>query len=184
MDVVARIVNVITRTANVFVFVGIAAVLGIMGVALTNIIMRALFSRALVGMIEISEMCMAVLFTALACAKLSGKLTYVDFLVEKLPFKVARVVDVGVLCVCIYYCISVGIQVIIAGQDAIFFGSKYPFIDLPKGPFMIIMGASFCLTAVVTVILIMRVLKEKEKKEIDVMDDPELDILSEEDRKV
>ena len=175
--------NAVNRVINAFIFISGAGLVMMVVITVGDVLARALFTKALVGATEFCELLMPVLLTALGGSLLAGKTTKVDLVLDLLPKKVSLKIDTVVLCVCIFYCFMIGTRTIYAGRLAINANSSYVFLGVPKGPFIVLLGISFLVAAVAIVSCIQTLYKNKDK-EVSVLDDPELDILSEEDKRL
>ena len=175
--------KIVKSIINVFTVISAAAIAGLLGITVADVIGRLIFLKPVVGTTEISEVLMAVILTAMAGTLLAKKTVQVDVLMDALPKKISRVIDTVTLAVAAAYCFLVGYATYLSSQSAQRTNRVYGFfLGIPRWPFMMLLALSFVMAGVAAIIFIVTLHQNKEDKKPEkksLLDDAELTILKE-----
>jgi TRAP-type C4-dicarboxylate transport system permease small subunit len=134
-----------------------AALFGIMGLTLVDVLGRKLFSASLPGSLEMTELLMvAVIFAGLPLVSVHGEHVAFDSLDQLLPAPMRRAQQVLVDLLCLAALAGLAwLMWVKAGQVASY-GDTTAQLKLPVGPFVYAMSLLCALTALVHGLLVFR----------------------------
>ena len=141
--------------------IGVGIIFLLMLLTVTDVVLRKLFSKGVLGTLEISEfMMVAIVFFSLAEGELKDRNVNVDLVIQKLPWKSRVIIDaiVKILGFVLYCFITVA--VFFYAQSMKSSGEVSMDLWLPKYPIIYIVAATLILFSVVLFLRLIIAIKE------------------------
>ena len=122
----------------------------VMMLVLTNIIMRNVFKRPIMGTVEIVGLLVSTgLGLALSNCEMTGRNIAMDTLTEKLSLKTQKIIDIAIYVISLVFWGIVVWRIFVFANTLLINGRVTSTASIPIYPFVFVLGFSmFCLVAV------------------------------------
>ena len=141
--------------------IGVGIIFLLMLLTVTDVVLRKLFSKGVLGTLEISEfMMVAIVFFSLAEGELKDRNVNVDLVIQKLPWKSRVIIDAIVKTLgFVLYCF-ITVAVFFYAQSMRSSGEVSMDLWLPKYPIIYIVAATLILFSAVLFLRLIIAIKE------------------------
>lgn len=175
MEKAFKVIKTISRS---LMYVSYAAMLGMLGITVWDVIMRYIFNRPSSGVTEISQMFLIVAMTTMAHALIEGRFINVGVFVDKFPKKLNIGFEIGMGVAALVFFIIVGTQLLGLTETSIAIHEQYFILKTPRWPMYMVLAISFLACAMATVVFVIERIKNfKPPGEVDILDNPELAVI-------
>ena len=139
MALLAGLKRVVHQLSRWFCIAGMWLVLPLMFLTVADVISRDFFNKPIPGVFELSEymLCVIILLGAAYTQQVKGHVS-VDFLTSRFPLKARRTIEVLTTLLCLFMVTLVVWQGFVVGLEET---GVSDMLRIPKGPFMILVGA-------------------------------------------
>ena len=138
--------TVIRSTARISIILACAATTLIMLITISDIVMRLVVKRALIGSVEIIEYLMvAVVFLAFAWCAVQGKHVKVDLVVERFSTRVQKIFDMVTGVLSLGLCVLISWQSVLESLVLMKSERVSELLSIPTYPFVMIMALGFAI---------------------------------------